>query len=197
MFETPENWQELGGETGYNPLSRNILITDLSIKNTVFEYDFYGTFNCFFNNPSTNSLAGYFGIKLGNYDLNIGGAGNINNMLGSVLVPFNQINFKNGQIGYFRYTLTFTIKDVTGAEPLIIFNSAVKYTLADETFYTIIERFITTNSIDYDFSNLTVSTGFTRLSPCFIPVVLSPTKGVMPGQHITFTKLGHTFIRIA
>ena len=199
MSETPENWQALGGETGYNALSRNILITELSIPNTVFEYDFYGTFICNFNTIGVNSLAGYFGIKLGNYDLISGDVvSDRKQMLGIVLVSFNRSTFDNNELGHFRYKLTFTIRQVTGST--ILFNTAVNFSLdlqAGTTVYTSNQQRFSTSSDSFDFSTLTVSPGFTRLSPCFIPTTYSAQYVTGPTQFFIFTKVGHTFIQIA
>ena len=199
-----ENWQVLGGETGYDPLSRNILITKLSIPNTVFEYDFYGTFTCNFNGETignSTDLCGYFGIKLGDYQ-----ALNTNDptlstegYLGPVFVTFSRTDFLSGSKGHFRYKLTFTIRQVSGNT--ISFTTAVKYnmdSLPTSPVYTKYkERFVTTESIDFDFSNFILSAGFTRLSPCFYPTVFSGTVGLKIGQSISFTKVGHTFRQIA
>jgi hypothetical protein len=197
-----QSWQVLGGETGYNPFSRNILITELSIPNTVFEYDVYGTLQCNFNGETagtSSDLCGFFGIQLGD-------AATLSNTLpqllerslGPVFVTFSHTNFSSNQIGHFRYKLKFTVKQVIGNT--IFFDTAVNYIMDINPTSTVYDNYVerfSTNNISFDFTTLTVSPGFTKLSPCFYPYIYSSTVGLKSGQSIKFTKLGHTFRQIA
>ena len=122
--------------------------------------------------------------------------------LGPVLVVLSHTNFGGGITGHFRYTLTFTINQVT--VNTISFNTAANCNIdlppSGSFSYKNAQRFTTTTNSTFNFDNFTVDAPtnlFTRLSPCFCPSVLSATVGLGENQSITFTKLGHTFRQIA
>jgi hypothetical protein len=169
-------------ETSYDPSTRYVLTSQLSQKNAVFEYDFYGTFSVFYDNLA--KLTGFFGLMLGNnFEYLLNDTKEPEKLLGSMYVDFRK-NTMTIEQKFFRYTLIFNTTDYSSN--VISFNYAATFTFntsQKENLNTFITRDC---NIGINPSDLN-----TIVSPCFVPSYMSET------QTVTIKKLGHTFRQIA
>ena len=170
-------------ETSYDPSTRYVLTSQLSQKNAVFEYDFYGTFSVFYDDLS--NLTGFFGLMIGNnfeYLLNSPSTNSPNNLLGSVYLKF--IKTFTIQDAFFRYKIIFNTTNSSSNE--ISFNYATTFTF-NTSQPEDLNIFITTDcNIEINPNDLN-----TIVSPCFVPSIMTET------QIVRIKKLGHIFRQIA
>ena len=170
-------------ETSYDPSTRYVLTSQLSQKNAVFEYDFYGTFSVSYD--ILLKLSGFFGLMIGNnfeYFLNY--TTPPNNLLGSVYVSFARPSMTIQQ-KFFRYTLIFNTTNYSSN--VISFNYAATFTFNTSQKENL-NTFITNDC------NITINPSDlnTIVSPCFVPSFMG-----QQSQELRIKKLGHTFRQIA